>query len=264
MVGTGWEQALLLTTYALLAEYLALNFQLTFPLLLLPSFLLTHLLLSHYSRNSRHIPGQLHIPYVLPACSPTPVTHYSLVTCLLLAPWAIQTNLNTLYARYSLATHYLANKHIPTYYRHGAKVLLGAPNPPPGLLTASLHPHASLLDALTRSPPPYSRPTPPFLAPRATHRHPPGLQPHARAMHQDLGADDAAGAAAHQDVERFGPAGAGAEAGQEVNAGDGEVAVEAVEGTEVTHAQGGAGGEGGDRGGDGGGVGGAGLLGVFG
>lgn len=87
-------------------------------------------------------------------------------------------------------------------------------------------------------------------------------------MHEDLGADDAAGAAAHQDAERFGSAGAGAEAGQEVDAGDGEVAVEAVEGTEVTHAQGGAGGEGGDRGGDqggdGGGVGGAGLLGVFG
>lgn len=81
-------------------------------------------------------------------------------------------------------------------------------------------------------------PPPPCSYSSLTHRDPPGLQLHARAAHQDLGTGDATQAAPHQDAERLRALGAGAEPGQEVEAGAGEVVVEAVEGADVAHAQG--------------------------
>ena len=81
VVGTGGEQALLLTIYALLTAYSALPAYNVSPLTFL--LLLTHTFATHslLTLSSLHIPGQLYIPCVLPACLSTRVL---LLTCYLL------------------------------------------------------------------------------------------------------------------------------------------------------------------------------------
>ena len=86
MGGTGWEQALLLTIYALHTTYSALPAYNVSPLTFF--LLLTHTFATHslLTLSSLHIPGQLYIPCVLPACSSTRVL---LTTHLLLAYYSL-------------------------------------------------------------------------------------------------------------------------------------------------------------------------------